>query len=145
MSFDLRRIAAILMMVGVFPVVGCSNRVTVPRLGPADVANVTAAGKVLPPPRYRIEPGDVLQIRSPLHSEMNQDVAVRPDGRIEVPQVGEVDVGALTPEEVERRLRERTKDRVRDAGVEVTIASFAPRSIYVTGEVGGPGAIPFRK
>jgi protein involved in polysaccharide export with SLBB domain len=123
----------------------CSNRVTVPRLGPGDVAEATPAGVAFPQGRYRVEPGDVLQIRFPLHAEMNQEVLVRPDGRIEVLQIGELAVGAMTPHDVEQALRARTQDRLREANPEVTIVSFAPRSIYVTGEVGKPGVVPYRK
>ncbi len=124
---------------------GCSNRITVPPLGPGDVVELTRAGEAFPQARYRVEPGDVLQIRFPLHADMNQEVVVRPDGRIDVAEIGELAVGALTPQDVERVLRERSQDRLREASPEVMIASFAPRSVYVTGEVGKPGVIPYRK
>lgn len=139
------RIAAAIMVTSVFHVIsGCSNRITVAPLGPGDVVPVTSA-TAFPQPRYRVEPGDVLRIRFPLHPEMDQDVTVRPDGRVDVAEVGEMTVGALAPEEVERALRERTHERLRDGRAEVTITTFAPRSVYVTGEVGRPGAIPYRR
>ena len=142
----LRRFRSIgLIALVFFQIPACSNRVTVTRLGSGDVGEVTPARGAFPQGRYRVEPGDVLQIRFPLHAEMNQEVLVRPDGRIDVAQVGELAVGALTPQDVERVLRERTHDRLREASPEVTIVSFAPRSIYVTGEVGRPGVVPYRK
>jgi protein involved in polysaccharide export with SLBB domain len=126
-------------------VLGCSNRITVPPLGPGDAADVTRTGRAFPQARYRVEPGDVLQIRFPLHADMKQQVVVQPDGRIDVAEIGELAVGALTPQDIEKVLRERSQERLREASPEVSIVSFAPRSVYVTGEVGKPGVVPYRK
>jgi protein involved in polysaccharide export with SLBB domain len=125
--------------------VACSNRITVPPPGPIDPTELTRPGGAFPQARYRIEPGDALQIRFPLHAEMNQQVVVGPDGKIDVAQVGDLAVAARTPQQVERVLAERTQERLRDANPEVTIVNYAPRSVYVTGEVGRPGVIPYRK
>src|SRR5262245_24438935 len=99
-----RRLTRSLFVSALSYTVACSNRITVPPLGPGDVTKLTQPGEAFPQARYRIEPGDALQIRFPLHAEMNQQVVVRPDGKIQVAQVGELTVAARTSQEVERVL-----------------------------------------
>ncbi|HXH82889.1 MAG TPA: polysaccharide biosynthesis/export family protein [Candidatus Tectomicrobia bacterium] len=94
---------------------------------------------------YRIEPGDTVQIRFPYHTEMDQEVLVRPDGRANVSGIGAVEVAGLTPPELETVLKERSSVRLRNPEVIVNVMKFADRAVYVGGEVGRPGALVYRK
>jgi protein involved in polysaccharide export with SLBB domain len=123
---------------------GCSSGVTVSRLQPEEIPTMQAAGN-FPHGDYRIEPGDTIDIRFPFHREMDQREIVRPDGTLSGRNVGELQVAGLSTVELEERLRQQTSTRLKDPQVEVTVIGFAPRSIYVTGEVGRPGLIPYRK
>jgi len=94
---------------------------------------------------YHIEPGDTIRIEYPFHPEMKQEVTVQPDGRISAIVAGDVDVAGLTTTGVEKLLVDRTSHRLRSPEVEVNITQYAPKSVYVYGEVGKPGIIPYRK
>lgn len=130
---------------------GCASTITVPPLVSEDLPRFEAAGN-FPHNIYRIEPNDALQIRYPYHSEMNQGDAdrgkglvVQPDGKITAIMVGEITVAGMTTTELEKLLVERTSDRLRNPEVVVSIASFAEKNVYIGGEVGRPGMVPYRK
>ena len=131
---------------------GCASTINVPALSSDELPRLEAAGN-FPHNIYRIEPNDALQIRYPHHPEMNQGgnndrdrgVIVQPDGRITAIMVGEITVAGMTTAELEKTLVERTSDHLRNPEVVVTIVSFAEKNVYVGGEVGRPGTIPYRK
>jgi protein involved in polysaccharide export with SLBB domain len=135
-------VAFVLVMAGVASLAGCA--ITVPELTPEDVPKLKAAGN-FPEDVYRIEPNDTLSIRYPFHQEMNQDAIVEPDGKIMATRIGRITAAGLTTGELEKLLKEKTSDRLRDPEVVVTIQKFSDKTIFVGGEVGKPGTIPYVK
>lgn len=131
---------------------GCASTITVPPLASEDIPRFEAAGN-FPHNIYRIEPGDTLEIRYTFHPEMNQGtgtdksdgVIVQPDGKITAKMVGEITVAGMTTAGLEKLLVERTSDQLRSPEVVVSVARFAEKHVYVGGEVGKPGTIPYRK
>ncbi|MGH7963495.1 MAG: polysaccharide biosynthesis/export family protein [Candidatus Binatia bacterium] len=123
---------------------GCGAPITVLPLVPEEIPRIEAAGNY-PHIDYHIEPGDTVKIGYIFHPEMNQEDIVRPDGKITANLVGEMNAAGLTPVELEQLLKERTSSRLRDPEVKVTISNFAVKEVYVTGEVGKPGKIIYRK
>ncbi|WP_137180319.1 XrtA/PEP-CTERM system exopolysaccharide export protein [Roseomonas sp. AR75] len=122
---------------------------------------VTAACQTAPPPAipssssatdvapdYVIGPGDALSVfvfRSP---ELSMEVPVRPDGRISLPLVEDIDAAGRTPVQLSRQIEERLKTYVREPSVTVIVRSFvgpASRQIRIVGEAAQPRAIPFRE
>src|SRR4051794_34526659 len=122
----------------------CGPAISVPALAPDEVAHIEEIGNY-PHAIYHIEPGDTLHINYPFHPEMKQEALIQPDGQISAMLAGSLAVAGLTTGEVENLLKERTSNRLRDPEVVVTIDSYAPKSIYVSGEVGKPGLIPYQK
>jgi len=123
----------------------CGPTITVPEITPAEIPQIEEMGNY-PHANYRIEPGDSLQIRYPFHQEMNQDtIVVQPDGKISATLVGPLEVAGLNPKDVEKLLVTKTSHRLRDPEVVVTVRDYAPKSIYVSGEVGKPGMIPYKR
>jgi polysaccharide export outer membrane protein len=104
-------------------------------------------GVLLPPPppqagpTYRIQVGDELHIRFPYHADQNEQVPVRPDGRISLGSTGELDVVGLTPGELERLVVERSSTRLRNPEVTVVVTKIGERRVYVGGEVARPGYV----
>lgn len=152
-SFCHRRGFPIFLVLGliILPLLwGCASTINVPALTADETPLLQAAGN-FPHHIYRIEPGDTLQIRYPYHHEMNQGddksrvVVVQPDGKITAIMVGEITVAGMTTTELEKVLVERTSDRLRDPEVVVSVVSFAEKHVYVGGEVGKPGTLPYRK
>jgi protein involved in polysaccharide export with SLBB domain len=123
---------------------GCGAPINVPPLTSDEISRLEAAGN-FPHHTYRIEPGDSLQIKYTFHPEMAQDVIVLPDGKIAAQLVGEIMVSGMTTAQLEKLLAERTSDRLRKPEVVVTISRFAEKHIFVGGEVGKPGMVPYRK
>lgn len=122
----------------------CSTPIAVPPLTPDEVSRFDASGN-FPDRNYRIEPGDTLQISYTFHQEVNQQALVRPDGRVTLNMVGEVPVSGMSTEQLGQLLVKRTSDRLRSPEVVVGITQYAERTVYIGGEVGKPGMIPYRK
>jgi protein involved in polysaccharide export with SLBB domain len=121
---------------------GCSS-VEVRPLSTEDVATLEKAAN-RPGAGYRIEPGDTIEIQYIFHSEMKQEDVVRADGNISARLVGELAVAGMTTADLERRLAELTSDRLRDPEVAVRLLRFSDKGVYVGGEVGKPGLVPYR-
>jgi polysaccharide export outer membrane protein len=89
---------------------------------------------------YRIGPGDMLKVVVWKHDELSTQVAVRPDGAISLPLVGDVRAtGRSAPEiaaDVQERLHRFYQD---DPPVTVQVQEVKSYKIYVIGEVNKPG------
>ena len=124
---------------------GCGAEITVPPLLPEDIPKIEAAGNY-PHRNYRLEPGDTIQITYPFHSEFDQKgLVIQPDGKIMAALVGEISVAGMKAADFEKILVERTSHRLRDPEVIVNVTKYAPKSVYVAGEVRRPGTFPYRK
>lgn len=99
-------------------------------------------------PDYVIGPGDSLGIfvyRSP---ELSAELPVRPDGRISLPLVPDIEAAGKTPTKLAKDIEARLQEYVREPNVTVMVRSFvgpANRQIRVVGEATQPKAIPYRE
>ena len=93
-----------------------------------------------PPNAYAIGLGDVLEISVWKNPELTSTVPVRPDGRISVPLLGDVQAAGMTPLALKQTLTDGYKEYVTAPGVSVVIKEIHSRKIFVTGEVATPGA-----
>jgi len=97
---------------------------------------------------YLVGPGDTVQVfvwRSP---ELSTTVRVRPDGRISVPLIEDLEVAGRSPSAISRAVERRLAEFVVDPKVTVIIQDFvgqADRQIRVVGAAVKPQAIPYRK
>lgn len=93
---------------------------------------------------YRLQPGDLLRVKFLYHPELDVKVPVRPDGAITLQVAGEVQSAGLTTTELEKVIKERSSDRLRDPEVVVMVAQLGDRKVYVGGEVRVPGFVNYR-
>ncbi len=93
---------------------------------------------------YRLQPGDLLRVKFLYHPELDLKVPIRPDGNITLQVAGDVHAAGLTTVELEKVIKERTSDRLREPEVSVMVAQLGDRKIYVAGEVRIPGFVAFR-
>src|SRR3954462_5983190 len=93
-----------------------------------------------PPNAYQIGLGDVLEVSVWKNPELSVTVPVRPDGRISVPLLGDVQAAGLTPLALKATLTDGYKEYVTAPGVSVVVKEIHSRKIYVTGEVAHPGS-----
>ena len=93
---------------------------------------------------YRVYPPDVIAIDS-LHVPEIQGIRqqVRPDGKINLPLLGEIPVAGKTPSEIEKVLIEAAKDYYEQVDATVQIAAYNSQRFYVFGQVGSPGPMPW--
>lgn len=95
-----------------------------------------------PPQDYRIQVGDALDIKLFYHPELNESVTVRPDGRISLQLVHEVQAAGLTPEQLRQHIRDKYAAQISQPEIAVIVRSFTAQKVYVDGEVGKPGLVP---
>ena len=93
---------------------------------------------------YRVLPPDVLSVSSRHVSEINnQTQQVRPDGKINLPLVGEIFVAGHTPQEIETSLTEAAKSYYQQVDATVKVVGFNSQRVYVFGQVFRPGPVPW--
>jgi polysaccharide export outer membrane protein len=108
-------------------------------MAPAPPVPDPAAGYLSELSPYRIQVGDILDIRLMLNPELNEEIAVRPDGHVSTTVVpDEVAYGRTVPELTAALRQDYSKD-LRNPRISVVVKSFAPTRIYVGGEVNNPG------
>jgi len=88
---------------------------------------------------YRIQVGDQLDIKFFYNPELNEQVTVRPDGRISLQLVREIMTAGLTPAELTDLLTKKYAKELKMPEVTVIVRSFGGHKIYVDGEVTKPG------
>ncbi len=97
---------------------------------------------------YVIGSGDVLSIFVYHAPELSEpSVPVRPDGRISVPLIQDIQAAGTTADELSHQIEDRLRKYVRDPNVTVIVRNFVGplnRQIKVIGEATEPEAIPYR-
>jgi polysaccharide export outer membrane protein len=91
---------------------------------------------------YVIAPGDVLGVRVFNQEGMSGRARVRPDGKISLPFVNDVEAGGQTPAALARRLQSRLKEFINNPVVTVSLEEAGPIQVSVLGEVAHPGVFP---
>jgi protein involved in polysaccharide export with SLBB domain len=121
---------------------------------------------------YLLRAGDEIELKFPYHSQLNELLRLRPDGKIQVQMVGTLQAEGLSPEELQLELKRRyarhlkvpelsvmvrnvTSQNVRVAGgtgraglaglqPSIIARGFQPAQVFVGGEVGRPGVLAYR-
>jgi polysaccharide export outer membrane protein len=73
---------------------------------------------------------------------MSADVVVRPDGKISLPLINDIQAVGLTPEELRVAIQTSGEKFVEDATVSVVVKAINSRKVFITGQVGRPGHYP---
>jgi len=93
-------------------------------------------------PEYRLNPGDIIDVKFFYNPELNETIMVRPDGRISLQLANEVMAAGLTPEELRKALGVRYAKEINRPEISVIVRSFSMQRVYVDGEVFRPGMLP---
>ena len=99
-------------------------------------------GAPIDPKTYLIGAEDILNIRVWREPDLSGPVGVRPDGKISLPLLGDVQAGGETPEKLARVLTEAFSKFVTSPEVMVSVAAVNSKKYFVSGEVGRPGSYP---
>ncbi|MEW6331359.1 MAG: XrtA/PEP-CTERM system exopolysaccharide export protein [Pseudomonadota bacterium] len=97
---------------------------------------------------YRIGVDDRIQITVWRNPELSTTVPVRPDGKISVPLIGDVQAGGNTPIQVAAIIKEKLSAYIREPNVAVILTELRSHEflsrVRVTGAVRTPRSMPYR-
>jgi polysaccharide export outer membrane protein len=96
-------------------------------------------GRATAPEAYRIGPEDMLQITVWKNNEISRSVLVRPDGKISLPLVNDVQAAGLTPLELRAELTRKLAEYMPSPEVSVIVSDIKSFKVTVIGEVPRPG------
>ena len=97
-----------------------------------------SAGPAKPPdlPSYKIQVNDILKIFVWRDAALSQDkILVRPDGRISMPLISDMQAAGLTPVELKQRIEQELLENINVPNVTVIVDSINTYQIYVMGNV----------
>jgi polysaccharide biosynthesis/export protein len=108
--------------------------------GPPFTADVIAEANSATMKQFLLGPEDVLEIRVWRSEDLTQkDVVVRPDGKIAMPLIGDVDVSGRTASEVAAQIAGLLKVYKENPSVSVKVKEVNSYHVYVLGDVAKPG------
>jgi len=114
---------------------GCAKPTLVPVTMPAPVPAPPV------PASYVLAPGNAIDIKFFYNPDLNETLAVRPDGFITLQLVGDVQASGRTPAELSAELRQAFASHLPHPEVSVIVREATPQQVYVGGEVATPGFI----
>jgi polysaccharide biosynthesis/export protein len=113
----------------------------------ASLPAIAQQAAMAPPPTaqsdYVIGAQDVLSISVWKDPELTlASVPVRPDGKISMPLLNDVQAAGLTPNELKGQITDGLKKFMTDPIVTVIVTQMNSQRVYITGEVAKAGAYP---
>jgi polysaccharide export outer membrane protein len=93
-------------------------------------------------PDYVIGADDSLHISVWKEPDLTNTLPVRPDGKISMPLLNDVQASGLTPMQLATSLTEKLKKYLADPRVTVVVTQMNSQRVYILGEVLHSGAIP---
>lgn len=120
-------------------------------VGAERAAGQTTAATTTPEPEtgqapetYRIGPEDLLQIAVWKNEAMTRTVPVRPDGKISLPLLNDVQAAGLTALELRKALTQKLSDFMPNPEVSVIVLEVRSFKVSVIGEITKPGRYELR-
>jgi len=108
-------------------------------LGCADISNEVLQELARPPNEFLLGPEDVLEIVVWRNKDLSREVIVRPDGKISMPLIGDVQASGRTAEQLAERIAEGLKEFKETPTVSVSVKAVNSYTLYMVGEVARPG------
>jgi polysaccharide biosynthesis/export protein len=91
------------------------------------------------PNKYLIGPEDLLFVRVWREPDFTLPAAVRPDGKITMPLIGDVQAGEQTPMQLTKTITELLGKYINNPDVNVIVQEVRSKKYYIDGEVNKPG------
>ena len=95
-------------------------------------------------PKYRVGPEDILHVSVWDNKELTLDVIVRPDGKISLPLIQDIQAEGLTAAELGDVIHQKLLAFIKEPQVTVIITQVNAPKIFVIGNVARPGPYPLR-
>lgn len=109
--------------------------------GASEVAKPSATPATTDP-AYQIGPEDVLDISVWKEPDVSRIVPVRPDGRISLPLINDVQASGMSPQQLAKMISEKLRKYLNEPQVTVIVTQINSQRVYVVGEVLRAGAFP---
>lgn len=90
---------------------------------------------------YKIGPQDMLRVDVWKEPEISRTIPVRPDGKISLPLLNDVQAAGLSPMQLAGSIRDGLTKYMSAPQVTVTVTEINSRRVFLTGEVARPGAV----
>jgi len=116
---------------------GCRSAVR----DPLPLDQFAAQAAIISTQEYLIQPGDQLDIKFFYNPELNEQITVRPDGRIALQLAGEIKTAGLTPAQLTAQLTKTYSAELNNPKITVIVRTFSSQRVYVDGEVNKPGLV----
>jgi polysaccharide export outer membrane protein len=108
----------------------------------ARTAGAEAPGVSLPP-GYVIGSGDILSILFWREKDMSVEAAtVRPDGKVSLPLLNDIQAAGLTPDELRAKVVEAATKFIKEPDATVVVKEVHSRNVFITGNVAKPSSYP---
>jgi polysaccharide export outer membrane protein len=107
-----------------------------------DTVGKDTTGAAIDPHTYVIGVEDVLYISVFREAELSRAVSVRPDGKITMPLVGDLQAEGLTPERFGAQLKQALTTFINSPDVTITVAQVNSKRYTISGEVLRAGVFP---
>ncbi len=133
----MKSLRILIASLGILALTACAT--SVKNTAPLPIA---AQGPPVAGTEYRIQSGDQLEIKFFYNPELNEQLIVRPDGRISLQLVNEIQAVGLTPAELADLLRKKFATEISKPEVTVIVRTFAAQKVFVDGEVNRAGTVP---
>ncbi|MGE3957931.1 MAG: polysaccharide biosynthesis/export family protein [Vicinamibacterales bacterium] len=91
------------------------------------------------PAGYLIGTDDVLIVIFWQEKDMSAEVTVRPDGKISLPLLNDIQAAGQTPEQLRASIEETARKFLQEPSVTVVVKQINSRKVFITGMVGKPG------
>jgi polysaccharide export outer membrane protein len=130
--FKSSRLIWALAVVTLILALGCG-----PKLSPNVEAQAAAAQVV--EDKYQLGPEDEIEISVWKEPDLTKQIAIRPDGKISYPLIGEIKAAGKTVRQLREEISNRLEKYVTDAQVTVLLLKAQHYKIYVVGKVNKPG------
>jgi polysaccharide export outer membrane protein len=128
----------VLSAIGFIHAPASSQQVPLAESSSADVRTATKPHDAA----YLIGSSDVLAITVWKEPEISKSVPVRPDGKISLPLVGELQAAGRTPLQLEQDIASKLKTYITNPDVNVMVQQINSEKFNILGRVGRPGSYP---
>jgi polysaccharide export outer membrane protein len=100
----------------------------------------TIAPTPISPNEYVIGASDILEIDVWKEKEISQELPVRPDGKISLPLIGEIQAAGLTPLALQNVVTQQLKTYIESPQVTVIVKDPKSHEFNIVGQVARPGS-----
>lgn len=143
-------LAALMLMVLTVSFAGCSLLLPEPRVKPRVIIPKPSESVDYERPiksnirgDYILSPSDVISVTVRGHNDLSGGMQIRPDGKITMQLIDDVEVAGLTPAQVDDLITEELKKYLKEVNVSVSVVGFNSKTIHFIGPTGNAVQLPY--